>query len=220
MNVNELYHTFKLLYNKNNENKDINIPKQNFVFIYNREAEIWLADFLRINKHNSEIFKVNEFLVTDYELELVSTKQDKVEYKLPQDYFDLSIGTLRSKISTPCSGIIFNRVYKNEELNTVLKNKYTKPSARWERGVARVGNNKLTIYQEGFSIASTIASYYKRPKKIDMAGYRKIDNTASQDINPTYSDYIVNEILNKVVTEFQREVGDQLAFQLAKEREQ
>ena len=220
MNVNELYHTFKLLYNKNNENKDINIPKQNFVFIYNREAEIWLADFIRINRHNSEIFKVNEFLVTDFELEVASARKEKVEYTLPQDYFDLSIGTLRSKISSPCSGTIFNRVYKNEELNTILKNKFTKPSARWERGVARVGNNKLTVYQEDFTVDKTIVSYYKKPKKIDMAGYRKIDNTASQDIDPNYSDYVINEILNKVVTEFNREHGDQLGFQISKEREQ
>ena len=74
MTVYELYYKFKLLYNKNNESKEINIPIEHFVILYNKECESWLADYIRTHKHNSEIFKINELISSDIELKEISKK--------------------------------------------------------------------------------------------------------------------------------------------------
>ena len=218
MTVYELYYKFKLLYNKNNESKEINIPIEHFVILYNKEGESWLADYIRTHKHNSEIFKINELISSDVELKEISKNRERAEYSLPEDFFDIIPGTIVSNVSN-CTGKIFNRLYKNEDLNSVLSNQFLKPSSKWQRGVARLANNKVTIYLNDFSVSSTFISYYKKLKPIDVAGYITINNTASSDEGTTYSDFIANEILDRVVTEVHREFSDQLAFQLSKDRE-
>lgn len=219
MTSEELYYKFKLLYNKGNESEETFIRKQDFVMIYNKEAEAWLSDFLKLNRRNSEIIKINELLSSDVKLSEVSISKEKTEYLLPDDFFDLDLGSVKSKISSPCSVVIYNNIYKTSDLNLVLKNKFLSPSVAWERGVATVSGNKLQVYTTNFKIDKTTISYYRKLKPIDLKGYIKEDNTPSKNINPDYSDYIAHEILDRVVTEFNRIYPNEAGFSLSKDRQ-
>lgn len=218
MTVQELYYKFKLLYNKNNEAKDINIPIENFVLLYNKIQEDWLREYILLHKSTSEIFKINELIKNNFEAEPVSETKERIEYLLPEDYFDIVIGSIKSKPSN-CSNYIYNFLYKNEDLNSILTNKFTRPSISWERGVASISDGRLIIHLNNFSIDKTLFSYYIKPQKIDMEGYIKFDNTHSKDIHPIYSEFITHNVLEKVVTEVQRQFENQVGFQLSKDRE-
>ena len=218
MTAQEVYYQFHLLFNKNNESKEVNIPVENFIILYNREAEIWLRDYIKVNKVDSEILKIAELIRSEYRVKELSSNNDRVVYEIPKDLFDIIPGTIKSITKKPCSGIIYNTVFKIENISIVLADKFLRPSINWERGVATLSDNKLFIYTRDFTIDNTVISYYKKFKHIDIEGYTKFDNTASQNIDPDYSDFIIGQILNKVVLEVQRQYQDQVGIQVAKDR--
>lgn len=218
MTSHELYYKFNLLFNKNNEFKGANIPIEEFVILYNKESEAWLADYIRQNRHNSEILKVEELIVSHLKLDYKGSYSDREVFLLPENLFEIIPGTIISRING-CSLPIFNRLYKPEEITTALSDKFLKPSLAWQRGVSRVSNGNLEVYVKDFKVDSTEISYYKQLEPIDVAGYIKHDNTPSQDKDTTYSDFIAHQILNKVVTEAYRIYTDQAGFQFSKERE-
>lgn len=218
MTVHELYYKFNLLFNKNNEYKGVNIPIEEFVIIYNKESEAWLLDYIRQNRHNSDILKVEEFLVSHFKLDMVSSYSDRVEFKLPLNLLEIVPGTI-SSLGGSCGLKIFHKLVKPEELQSALFNQFTKPSLSWQRGVARVSNDNLVVYLGDFTVEDTEISYYKQIEPIDVAGYIRIDNTPSEDKDANYSDFAAHQILNRVVTEVHRIYTDQVGFQFAKERE-
>lgn len=219
MTVNELYYEFNLAINSNNESRNINIDKPSFVYLYNKAAEKWLLDFITRNRKSSEISRVSDLLVTNKPLVIASVDKGNVSYKLPEDYLEVVPGSLRTEIHSPCTGIIFNRIYKGEDINSVLANAYLRPNLKWERGVASIGSGIVIVYTDGYEATRTLMSYYKKPKKIEMEGYTTFNNTPSIDIHPEYSDFIAHSILDAVVTDVFRNTKDQLGFQLAQERE-
>ena len=73
---------------------------------------------------------------------------------------------------------------------------------------------------DNFEINKTLISYYRTPRKIDMQGYRHINGEESTDIHPDVTPYLSSEIINRVVTEINREFENQYGFQTSKDREQ
>ena len=82
MTAQELYYDFHLLLNKNNELKDINIEAPNFVRLYNREAERWLADYIKNNNNSDKFINLDYFIKSDHYLERVSSTPTQDIYKL------------------------------------------------------------------------------------------------------------------------------------------
>lgn len=221
MSVNEAYYEFSLLLNKNSERKNIQIEKENFVLLFNRESTRWLAEFLEKNTHSDNVLSVSELLVHDFTLEKIKETSTQVHYKIPEDYFQLLIGNSQSTVTKgSCVGIIYNYFKKPNDFNIQIDDKFIRPSFEWERGLGEVFGDGIVIYKEGFEITNTKISYYKAPSKIDMAGHIKIDGATSKDINPNISDYLVGQIIDRVVVEINREFNDQVGFQLAETRKQ
>lgn len=220
MTAQELYYDFHLLLNKNNEDKEINIEAPNFVKLYNREAERWLADYIENNNKSDKIFELDFFLIPDVELERIDSRIQQDIYRMPKDCFSIIEGDFRSEVeSEGCKKTIFNEVAKTQEVNSLLSNKFTAPSFAWERGLAKVTKEGITVYKNNFEIDKTLISYYIRPKKIDLKGYVDSDNNLSEDKDPNYSDYIAQQILDRVVTEVHRQFENSAGFQLSKERQ-
>lgn len=220
MTAQELYYDFHLLLNKNNELKDINIEAPNFVRLYNREAERWLADYIERNNSSDNNLILDYFLVPDYILTRTSSTSTQDIYSLPENCFSVIEGDFRSVVvGGGCTGVIYNTVSKSQQVNPLLANKFSAPSLSWERGLAKITNAGIIVYKNGFDITSTIISYYKIPEKIDLEGYTGFDGVLSSNIDPKYSDYIAQQILDKVVTEVQREFENSAGFQLSQQRE-
>ena len=215
-NVNELYYEFSLLLNKNNQNKNVNIEKHNFVYLYNRESLRWLNDYITNNNNSDNVFIISELLVKDLELTRIENNKEYSVYETPLDLYTILPAESKSYVGK-C--ILYNYI-KKPNVNIYLEDKFTKPSLAWERGLGEIVDRGVIIYKDNFEIDKTVISYYKNPGKIDMQGYKHYDGRESEDINPDVSEYISGEIINRVVTEINREFEDQFGFQTSKEREQ
>ena len=214
--VNELYYEFSLLVNKNNQNKNVNIEKHNFVYLYNREALRWLNEYINVNSGSDNTFVISDLLVKDFEVDRIENTESYSVYKIPENLYYLLPAESKSYVGK-C--ILYNYI-KKPNVNIYLEDKFIKPSLAWERGLGELVEKGIIIYKDNFEINKTVISYYREPIKIDMKGYTHFDGTESQDVNPDVSDYISSEIINRVVTEVNREFENQLGFQISKEREQ
>lgn len=214
--VNELYYEFSLLVNKNNQNKNINIKKENFVYLYNRESLRWLNDYINTNNSTDNVFIISELLVKDYQVDRIENTKEYSVYKIPENLYTLLPSESKSYVGK-C--ILYNYI-KKPNINISLEDKFVKPSLAWERGLGELVEKGIVIYKDGFEIDKTLITYYRIPKSIDMQGYRHINGKESEDIDPDVSSYISSEIINRVVTEINREFENQFAFQTSKDREQ
>lgn len=221
MLVNQAYYEFSLLINKNSERKNIQIDKENFVLLFNRESQRWLAEFIEKNINSDNILTIGELLVHDYKLEKTSTKSNHVHYKVPEDYFQIMAGNSYSNVKKgSCTGIIYNYFKKPNDLNIQLEDKFLKPSYEWERGLGEIHSDGIVIYKSDFDITDTFITYYKIIPEIDMSGYIKLDGSHSTDKHPQVSDYLVGQIIDRVVVEINREFNDQVGFQLSQTRKE
>ena len=214
--VNELYYEFSLLVNKNNQNKNINIKKENFVYLYNRESLRWLNDYINTNNSTDNVLIISELLVKDYQVDRIENTKEYSVYKIPENLYTLLPSESKSYVGK-C--ILYNYI-KKPNINISLEDKFVKPSLAWERGLGELVEKGIVIYKDGFEIDKTLITYYRIPKSIDMQGYRHINGKESEDIDPDVSSYISSEIINRVVTEINREFENQFAFQTSKDREQ
>jgi hypothetical protein len=216
MTSEKLYYTLSLLVNKNNENSEITIERENFVLLYNREALRWLADYIELNNSTDNIANVGKLVVKDKELVKTSSPDNRIVYSVPGDYFIPVHGDFRSQ--TSC-GVIYNWVFKPNDVNTALEDKMTRPSVAWERGVASISEDAINVYRDGFDVVSTTMSYYRKPREIDLVGYINLEGESSINIDPDLNDYLCNQILDRVATEIKREWPSGSEFQIAQTRE-
>ena len=221
MLINQAYYEFSLLLNKNSERKNINIDIGNFVILYNRESSRWLAEFIEKNQNTDNILTIGELLIHECKLQKIATKSNHVYYKLPEDYFQLLAGNCYSLVKKgDCSGIIYNNFKKPNDLNSQLSDSSTIPSFDWERGFGEITSDGVVIYKTNFDIQDTYISYYKNVPEVDVEGYTKLDGSISTNKHPLIGDYLVGQILDRMVVEVTREFGDQLGFQLGQTRKE
>lgn len=216
MTSEELYYTLNLLVNKNNENAEIYVERENFVLLYNREALRWLADYIVNNNSSNKIDHVQNLIVRSHKLDKVSDNSSYTSYALPENFFIPVIGDFRSK--TSC-GIIYNWIFKPNDVNVALEDKMTRPSAAWERGVASLAEDQVVVYKQDFDIVESLFSYYKKPRAIDLVGYVNLENKQSTNVDPDINEYLCNQILDRVAAEIKREWPSTAEFQLAQTRE-
>jgi hypothetical protein len=212
MNLADAYYEFSLLVNKNSERKDIQIDKLNYIVLYNRESPRWLSEFLERNSNTDSIYTLQEFLIDDFKLIKKQTTDNKVDYKLPEDFFSILVGSSYSKVKTKTCGesIIYNWFKKPSDRNIHLEDKSTQPSLAWERGIGELYKDKISIFKTNFDILETYITYYKTPTQIDI-------NNPDMNLELA-SSYVVGQINDRIASEIYREFESN-AYQLAKTRE-
>lgn len=220
----ELYYQFHLLLNKNYSSDNINISRGNFVILYNREAKSWLYNFLTNNKKTDDFLYLNELKEKDVELKQIENKEKYKIYELPKDYSYLIYGDCFSiGKKGNCKDVIYNRLNKPDNQNEYKKHEYSIPKFDWRRGLIDVAGDKLYVYKGDFEIDSTYISYYKNLTEIDLAGSEiELGDLSKQSvtINPKESDWILERVLDRVVTEVMRQFENSGGFQLSVNREQ
>jgi hypothetical protein len=221
MSIKEAFYHFSLLLNKNSERKNINIEPENFVLLYNRESKRWLAEFIEKNNSSDNIHTIAELRVDNFKLTKNLTNSNFVSYNYPDDYFSILSGNSYSVVKKGnCVDKIYNYFKKPNDFNIQTEDKFTRPSFEWERGLGETYQNGITIFKTDFEILDTYISYYRQPLEIDSEGYIKIDGSNSKNINPDLSDYLVGQIIDRIVVEVNREFENQVAYQLSETRKQ
>ena len=212
--VKDAYYEFSLLLNKNSERKDINIDKLNYYVLYNRESKRWLAEFIERNNNSDNILTISELLVSNYELVRKQTNKESIEYEIPDNYFKLLTGKSYSTVkSTKCNveGVVYNWFKKPNDWNIQTEDKFTAPSFSWERGLADISQNTITIYKTDFEILSSFISFYEKPVEINLLN-------PDVDLDLKLSNFLIGQINDRIVSEVYREFNSP-GFNMAKSRE-
>lgn len=197
----QAYKTFLIKLNKNDTNRNINIPKGQFVLLYNEQAPIWEQDRIDLGLDNTKIDDIAELLSLDTPLVKVDTEDRFTTFQLPDDFFQYSSSYSLATKENCSKSVLYNWNSKNKNKNNLLISENDKPSFEYEETFVTQNNGTLNVYKTDFQIDDVFLDYYRLPLKIDIDGYTNVDGTASQTIDPDMSDKLVNEILDYCVRE-------------------
>lgn len=214
----ELYNNYLRKINKNDTNRNIKIPKGQFVNLYNEQTPIWLKAKIKNDIQTDRINDIGELLELDKELIKYQDNLNTSDFIQPSDYFEYSSSYCIAKKGNCDERVLYCWNNKNKNKNTLLINDNQKPSFEFEDTFVAQNKNVLSVYKTDFEVKRFYLDYYKLPKKIDIDGYINVDGTPSTTINPEISEYLANQILNYCVLETIRVYESPEAFQLAKER--
>lgn len=214
MNIEEAYNKAKLKANKNLGSNEASLDKARFVLLFNEVYPRYILS--TIEEGNDErIREVSEFL-KNTSLSLDSKKEDRYSYKLPSDYLEFSSARAKAKTSK-CSNDLSLWEIKDKNYSQILSDEYNKPSFEYGESPFTIADNKINVFIDNFEVTEVVMSYYKLPKKIDIAGYVK-DGKATVNIDPEGSDRIVNKVINMVVLEHARNNKDYEDINVNKDR--
>lgn len=213
----ELYNNYLIKVNKNDTNRNIKIPKGQFVLLYNQQSKIWLSNKIEDNLKTDSIDDIGELLELDISFEKIVEDEKSADFKKPDNYFEYS-NSYSIATTTDCGEtVLYNWNTKNKNKNNLFINENQKPSFDYQETFITQFLNSIKVYKEGFELKALYVDYYRIPKEIDIEGYINVDGTQSKTINPDISDYLTNQILNYCVLETTR-IFENPDFQLANNR--
>ena len=204
MTSQEAYVSFLNLANKLNSNDDVNIDIGRFVLLYNKHAKIWLTSNVKKDKATRKVDELQGLIKENILLTRVNTTFNHVDFQLPDDWYDFIGGYALCTRGTCKDRVIYSDQAKNEEKSLILFDANWRPDFDFEWLPVTIGEDKLQVFFSDFSIQEYYLDYYRYPVDIDIAGYVRIDGTASVDTNPDLADAFVNEIIDLVVADVSR----------------
>ena len=215
MQPNLIYLKLLLKINKGNSGGSIAIDKPRFVLLFNEVKNRWVEKHLK-DKDSILIDSLWE-LVTSAQL-LNGAKTDTyTEFLIPDDFYEFIGGTCEA-LRKPCKRTLYMREVKNQN-KTILKFDLNEaPSFDYEWTFCSIQNKSVRIYTTDFDVIKTDIEYYKAIPDVDIAGYIKIDGTASIDIPIDISDQYVDQIINLAAEEYMRDFENPQGLALAKDR--
>ena len=214
----ELYYESQLLLNKNATNVNINLEKENFVWLYNREAKRWLSDYIQKNSSNANVIDLQGVLSINKELSLVQKTKEYNTYNLPTDFYDF-VDSYSTGVKGECEGVISNFLHKPKNIRAVLDNSLSSPSFEYEESICNIAEEKLIVYKKEYEIKNSYLSYYKQIEPIDLEGYQKFDGSFSTNVDTTLKPYVQSQIIDRVVTEVMREFENGNGYKVSVDRQ-
>lgn len=203
MNVNNCYLYVTELVNKLSSNSGLNIPKAVFVMIYNAVQNQWVEDRVKMNELNKIRIDEIQQLVVDTPLN-ATKKTQYYESTLPADYYHY----VRSySLVNDCN--LDNWLVKEADVNVLLSDEFWKPSLEWGETICTLGNNKIKVYYDDFTVKKVNLIYYRYPIEINMAdGYTNTAGVLNTDVDPEFLGSSIIEILNLTAQTLAGVAGD------------
>jgi hypothetical protein len=221
MTVQELYKRFLLMVNKNDTNEGINISPANFVLLFNGELTCWLGEEIKKGADNIDSNLIQLLYLSDFEVEQVGVFNEIsnfIEYSLPVDFYQLYGGYSIADKGSCTNVTIWNWEKKPGDNIAIRSDENSVASFEYQEAPFVVGDNKLKVYYDDYTIKQTFINYYRVPRYIQMEGYINFDGTPSVNIDPEFDDDNTLEILARVVAEVNRQIDNPEGLQLAKDR--
>lgn len=217
MQINEVYISFVNMVNSNATNNNLSVDKFRFVTLFNSTA-IRYVQWMLEKRNDDSIRNISNLLILDKQLQPDVLTDTISTFVLPKDYFEFAnLSLVASKGN--CSGKkISTFEAKSEDVEELLADESNKPSFEWRETFYLLSENKVAAYKTDFNIDKAFLSYYKYPKKVDIAGYINLNNQPSSNIDPDFDDKVVNKILQAMAKEFSANKGDTASYQLNSDR--
>lgn len=216
----EAYKRFLIKLNKNDTNSNIAVNKGQFVLIFNEQADIWLDRKIDEDLRNSEKNELETLLIHEAPLTKVRDTITYSEFELPDDYFDYENSYSIATRGDCTNRKLLNWDFKARNKSTIDQDENHNPSFDFEETIVNVSQNSLLVFKTDFEINQQFLTYYRQPKHIDLAGYKKFDGTDSTNIDPELLDIYVSEILNMCVIEVDTNYGNTEQFQIDRTKKQ
>lgn len=201
MNINETYLKFLNKVNKNFINDNISVDKGRFVIIFN-EAQNKYVDWV-VSQNNSSIIRNIRFLkINNKELKKRDYSDDLTSFSLPKNFFKFINVRVEAKKGSCTDYLETSFEVKAENVHELYNDKNNEPSFDYRETFYTFSDDGIDVYKKDFEISNVLLTYYRYPTPVDIAGYYKIDNSVSQDINSEFNDDIVDKILDICVKDF------------------
>lgn len=216
MDVNDAYIKFNIKVTKNFGGKNITADKNRFVLIYNEVQIRRVIDTIR--KGNDERIREIQFLLEPNKIISVSSKQkDRNLYPLPEDYLEFSSAYAIGKKGS-CEDTITLHEIKDKNYSNIIPDNFYTPSFEYREAPFEIANNNINIFTGDFDMGAAYLTYYRQPRKIDIAGYQHEDGSPSKNINPEGDDRWVDEVISMAAAEFARNNSDIQEVSINKDR--
>lgn len=201
MNINETYLKFLNKVNKNFINDNISVDKGRFVITFNEAQNKYTS--LTIKENNTSSIRNIQFLkVKNEELSKSSSNEDFDSFSLPLNFFRFV--NVRAQAEKDSCKDYFDILFeaKGENIHELYNDENNEPSFDYRESFYTFGSGSIDVYKKDFDVTDVFLTYYRFPRPVDIAGYYKIDNTVSQDVNSEFDDDIVDKILDICVKDF------------------
>jgi len=216
MTIQEAYLRFLDKVNRNSTNDNVVADKARFIFLFN-EVQNRYFEWLYEKQNEDDFRYMQSLLVYDEKLSSGSSKLNHSNFKLPEDYFLFS----NLQIFADSDGCKNKKLLAVEAKQADVEELYCDanncPSFPFRETFYTFGNDEVAIYFKDFDVSKVYLTYYRCPKQVDIAGYRKFDKTSSVNCDPEFNDKIVNRILNAVAQRFNQNTDNLQKIQFDKD---
>ena len=184
---------------KNGTNDNIATDNYRFCLNFNESQNKFLTLQLQ-NRGIDDVRYIQNFLVLDKKIPPLNTSEDKVNFKLPENYFDLSSARAKAKTES-CSDLIDLFEIQTENLNEIMFNEFLKPSFAWREAPYTVNSNNLSIYTDNFKIENLLLNYYRYPNQIKLVDSENPESEFEK-IQIEWDDKSLDDIISLMVFNF------------------
>ncbi len=198
MTIEQIRDRYIIKAEKNATNDSITTDNLRFCLLFNESQNKFLTLQLQ-NRKVDDIRYIQNFLVLDKSIPYTSKNQDKTNFKLPDDYFDLAEARAKAKKDN-CSDLITLFEVRTENLNEILQDEFNKPSFEWREAPYTVNSNQISVYNDwDFSVTELLLNYYRYP---NHKGKIIINGDASGDNRSCTSEFANYVIIKKKLERF------------------
>ncbi len=182
---------------KNATNDGIAVDPQRKCLLFNEAQNKFLTLHLQ-NRGIDDVRYIQKFLTLDKKIPYTSKTQDKYNFDLPKNYFDLA--DVRAKATkNKCSDLIPCVEIQTENLNEVLQDEFQKPSFEWREAPYTVNSDKLSIYTDNFEIPEIFLNYYRYPNQIRLVNEFNPESDFDETHPIEWDDKSLDDIISLMV---------------------
>ena len=208
--VEEVKERYIIKAEKNGTNDNITTDNYRFCLNFNESQNKFLTLQLQ-NRGIDDVRYIQKFLTLDKKIPPTNTSENKVNFTVPADYFDLASARAKAKTEN-CQDIIELFEIQTENLNEIMFNEFLKPSFDWREAPYTINSDYLSIYVENFTIEELLLNYYRYPNQIKLIDPEDPESKFA-DIQIEWDDKALDDIISLMVFNFDINENNQ-RFQL------
>ncbi len=185
---------------KNGTNDNLTTDNYRFCLNFNESQNKFLT--LQLQQRGvDDVRYIQKFLKLDEVLSIKSFSQNKYNFTLPTNYFDLS--SARAKATQKdCQDIIELIELRTENLNEILTNEFLKPSFYSREAPFTINSDTLSIYVDNFKIDQVLLNYYRYPNQIRLTNPEDPESGFDSTLNIEWDDKSLDDIISIMVMNF------------------
>ena len=182
---------------QNGTNDGIAVDNYRFSLLFNEAQNKFLTLHLQ-NRGVDDVRYIQKFLVLDKNISYSSILQNKYNFKLPEDYFDLA--DVRAKAEKEkCKAIIHLQEIQTENLTDLLQDEFYKPSFEWRESLYTVNSDLLSVYVDNFKVSEILLNYYRYPNQMRLINEQDPESIFNENFSVEWDDKSLDDIISLMV---------------------